>query len=78
MLETFLEKLAKSKPTKNIHMSDFFHVDIDQPRYKSLYTCKNVKLRGFDDLSTEMLLLQEEEEEEGSSLFTHLESTERC
>ena len=36
-------------------MSDFFHVDIDQPRYKSLYTCKNVKLRGFDDLSTEML-----------------------
>ena len=56
-------------------MSDFFHVDIDQPRYKSLYTCKNVKLRGFDDLSTEMLLLQEEE---GSSLFTHLESTERC
>lgn len=77
MLETFLEKLAKSKPTKNIHMSDFFHVDIDQPRYKSLYTCKNVKLRGFDDLSTEMLLLQEEEEE-GSSLFTQLESTERC
>ena len=53
-------------------MSDFFHVDIDQPRYKSLYTCKNVKLRGFDDLSTEML------QEEGSSLFTHLESTERC
>ena len=57
-------------------MSDFFHVDIDQPRYKSLYTCKNVKLRGFDDLSTEMLLLQEEEE--GSSLFTQLESAERC